>query len=59
MREAVAYKTQSSLLNILFDWVERLLLANFHLRVGPTRNFDDHVEDAIILVGEERDVVEW
>lgn len=33
------------------------LLADLHLGVGPSRHFDDHVQDAIVLVGEERDVV--
>jgi len=56
--EAVADETQLAFLDILLDWIERLLLGDFHLRVGPARNFDDHVQDAIVLVGKERDVVE-
>ena len=56
--EAVADETQATLLDVLFDGVEGLLLADFHLGVGPTRDLDDHVEDAIVLVGEKRDVVE-
>jgi hypothetical protein len=59
MREAVADVAQSTLLDVLFDGVEGLLLGDLHLCVGPARNLDDHVEDTIALVGEERDVVEW
>lgn len=56
--EAVADETQPALLDILFNGIEGFLLGNFHLCIRPTRNFDDHVEDAVVLVGEERDVVE-
>ena len=56
--EAVADVTQTALLNVLLDGVEGLLLGDLHFRVGPARDLDDHVQDAIVLVGEERDVVE-
>ena len=56
--EAVADETQAALLDVLFDGVEGLLLADFHLGVGPAGDLDDHVEDAIVPVGEKRDVVE-
>ena len=56
--EAVAHVAQATLLDVLFDGVERLLLGDFHLGVGPAGNLDDHVEYAIALIGEERDVVE-
>jgi len=59
MGEAVANKTQTTLLDVLFDWIEWLLLADLELCVGPTRDLNNHVEDAIALVGKERDVVEW
>ena len=59
VREAVTDVTETALLDILLDGVERLLLGDFHLGVGPTGNLDDHVEDAIVLVGEQRDVVPW
>ena len=58
VREAVAYKAQAAFLNILLDGVERLLFRDFHFGISPTRDFDDHVEDAIALVGEEWDIVE-
>ena len=57
VREAVTDVTETALLDILLDGVERLLLRDFHLGVGPTGNLDDHVEDAIGLVGEQRNVV--
>jgi len=56
--EAVADETQPSLLDILFNGVEGFLLGNFHLSIRPARNFDDHVENAVVLVCEKRDVVE-
>lgn len=56
--EAVADETQAALLGVLLDGVKGFLLGYFHLGVGPTGDLDDHVEDAIVLVGEKRDVVE-
>ncbi len=58
MREAVSDVTKTTLLDILLDGVERLLFGDLHLRVGPARDLNDHVEDTIVLVGEEGDVVE-
>ena len=55
--EAVADIAKLSSLDILLDGVERLLLGDFHLGVGPTGDLDDHVEDAIGLVSEQRNVV--
>lgn len=56
--EAVAHVAQATLLDVLLDGIERLLLGDFHLGVGPAGNLDDHVEYAIALIGEERDVME-
>ena len=56
--EAVADVAQTAALDVLLDGVERLLLGGLHLCVRPAGDLDDHVEDAIVLVGEERDVVE-
>jgi hypothetical protein len=56
--EAVAHVAQATLLDVLLDGVERLLLGNFHFGVGPAGNLDDHVEDAIVPICKERDVVE-
>jgi hypothetical protein len=58
VREAVPHVAQATLLDILLDGVERLLFGNFHLGIGPARDFDDHVEDAITLIGEKRNVME-
>lgn len=58
VREAVAHKTQAALLDVLLDRVERLLLRDLHLRVRPARDLDDHVQDPVVLVREERDVME-
>ena len=58
MGEAVANETQTTLLDVLFDGVERFVLGDLKLGVGPTRDLYNHVEDAIVLVGKERDVVE-
>ena len=59
MGEAVTDETQTALLDVLLDWIEWLLLGDLELCVGPTRDLDNHVEDAIALVGKERNVVEW
>jgi len=57
--EAIANVTQSALFDILFDGVKGLFFTDLHLGVGPAGNLDDHVENAVVLVGEERDVVPW
>ena len=58
MGEAISDETQTALLYVLLDGIERLLFGNFEFGVGPTGDLDNHVEDAIGLVGEERNVVE-
>ena len=56
--EAVADVAEAALLDVLLDGVEGLLLGDLHLGVGPAGDLYDHVEDAIVLVGEEGDVME-
>jgi hypothetical protein len=56
--ETIANEAQAALLDVLLDRVESLLLGDLHLRVGPAGDLDDHVEDAVALIREERDVVE-
>lgn len=56
--KAVADISQPALLDILLDGVEGLVGGHLHFCVGPTGDLDDHVEDAIVLVGKEWDVVE-
>lgn len=58
MREAVADITQATFLDVLLDGIERLFSRGLHLGVSPAGNFDDHVEDAIVLIRKERDVME-
>ena len=58
MREAVADEPQFASLQVLFDRIERLLLRDFHFCIRPARDFHDHVEDAIALVSEKRDIME-
>lgn len=58
MREAVPHKTETTTLDILLDRIEGLFLGDLHLSVCPSGDFDDHVEDTRVLVGEERDIVE-
>jgi hypothetical protein len=56
--EAVAHVAQAALFDILLDGIKGLFLGNFHLSIRPAGNFDNHVENAIALIGEERDIVE-
>jgi hypothetical protein len=56
--ETIANEAQAALLDVLLDRVEGLLLGDLHLRIGPPGDLDDHVEDAVALIREERDVVE-
>ena len=58
MREAVPHKAETTTLDILLDRIEGLLFGDLHLSVGPSGDFDDHIEDTGVLVGEERDIVE-
>lgn len=57
MREAVPDVAKLAALDILLDGIEQLLLGDLHLCVRPAGNLNDHVENAIVLVREERDVV--
>jgi hypothetical protein len=56
--EAVAHVAEATLLDVLLDRIEGLLLGDLHLRVCPARDFDDHVENRLALVGKERNVME-
>ena len=56
--EAVPDKAQSTFFNVLFDRIKWFLFGNFHLSIGPAGDLDYHVEDTLVLIGEERDVVE-
>lgn len=58
VRKAVADKTWVALSDFLFDWVHRLIFRNYHLCIRPTRDLNDHVENAPIVIGK-RDTMEW
>lgn len=58
MGETVPDIAQTTFFDILLDRIKRLLFRNFHLRVGPSGNLDDHVKNAIVLVCKERNVME-
>lgn len=58
VREAVPHEPELPLFDVLFDGVERLFLGDFHLGIGPSGNLDNHVEDPVGLVGEEREIME-
>jgi hypothetical protein len=45
MRETVPDKTQFALFYVLLDGIVWLIFGNFLLSIGPTRDFDNHVED--------------
>ena len=58
MREAVADVAQPTSLDVLFDRIEGLLFGDFHLGVSPAGDLDYHVENAVVYIGEKRDIVE-
>ena len=59
MREAIPHVAEASTFDILLDRIERLFLGGLHLGVRPSRYFDDDIQDALVLVGKERNVVKW
>jgi hypothetical protein len=58
VRETVPNVAQTTFFDVLLDGIEKLLFANLHLGVGPSRHLDDHIQYAITLISEERNVVE-
>lgn len=58
MGEAVSNEAELALLDVLFDGVEKLLLGDLHLAIGPSWDLNDHVQDGLLVVGIEGDVVE-
>ena len=36
-----------------------VMFAHLHLCIAPARNFNNHVQDGLLLVGIERNIVEW
>ena len=40
-------------------WARWIGGTNLCLGIGPARDLDDHVHDSLLLIGVERNVVEW
>jgi hypothetical protein len=59
MWEAVADVSQAALFDVLLDGIQELLLGDFHLCVSPAGDLNDHVEDAVVLIREQRYIMEW
>jgi hypothetical protein len=45
VRETVPHESQLALLNVLLNRIEIFVLGNLLLGIGPTRDFNYHVED--------------
>ncbi|KAH3663826.1 hypothetical protein OGAPHI_005229 [Ogataea philodendri] len=58
VRETVSDESQLTLLGVLNDRVELLFLGNLQLGVGPSWNFDNHVQDLLGLISIQWDVME-
>ncbi len=67
VREAVSNETQFTLLDVLFDGIEGLILADLpvsgmhsHLQLGicPSRHFHDHVQHRLVSIGKQGNIVE-
>lgn len=58
MGEAVADITEFALLDVLLDRVKQLVLGDFQLGIGPTRHFNNHVQNTLFLVSKQRNVME-
>lgn len=56
--EAVAHKPQLTLLGVLKNRVEAVLLVDLELGVRPTRDLNHHVQNGLLRVSVQRDVVE-
>lgn len=48
---------QLAILNVLLDGIVLLASRNLKLRVSPTRNFNDHVENVLARIGMKRNIV--
>lgn len=58
VREAVADESKFALFDILLDRIEGFLLGDLHFGVGPTRDFDDHIQDTIVPICKQGDIME-
>jgi len=57
--ETIADVAKLALLDILLNGVQRFFLADLHLCVGPPWDLNNHVEESLLLIGIERNIVEW
>jgi len=57
--ETIADVAKLALLDVLLDGVQVFFLANLHLCVGPPWDLNNHVEESLLLIGIERNIVEW
>ena len=48
--KAIGDESQFALLHVLLDGIHLFAEVDFHLSVGPARNFDDHVENLFRLI---------
>ncbi len=53
--------SQSVVIQRLENNIRVMIIRNPHLHfcIGPTRHFDNHVEDRLLLIGVERDIMPW
>lgn len=56
--EAVADIAETTLFDVLLDGIESFAGRDLHFCICPAGDLDDHVEDTLVLVGEEGDVME-
>jgi hypothetical protein len=62
MRETIPDKSQFPLFNVLFDRIVVFIFADFLFGVGPSWDFDDHVEDLGTCCGrrgKKRNIMPW
>ena len=62
MRETISHESQFTLLNVLLDGIEILVFRNLLFGIGPTGDFNDHIEDLRTRSGrrcEKGDIVPW
>lgn len=57
VRETVAHKSQLSLLGILKNGVQLILLGDLHFGVSPSGNLNNHVQDSLLFIGIQGDVM--
>ena len=54
----LATQIKIHLLDVLLDWVHFFLGCDFHLGIGPSGHFNDHVVDLVLGISVRGNVVE-